>query len=171
MKTIIFNATELIIAPESQCWWGSGWHGHRALRLLLLPVISTLQSSPFTHRVHEAAAGMSPSPSVTPITARRLSEPFGHPIRLTRCDWGSAASAQAVVPFIQPPLVCGEFPSCNRQLVYVRACVCMSECVCMSDIHHAAYRPHADCRMWAVYNLCSGLSLWVFRTGSPQWKR
>lgn len=53
----------------------------------------------------------------------------------------------------------------------VCACVCVWASVCLSDIHHPAYRPHADCWMRAVYNLCSGLSLWVFRTASPQWKR
>lgn len=125
MKPIILNAAELLIAPEDQrlAWTPNT----QATVVASLRLLSRLQPSPCTHRVHEAATGMSPSPSATPITARSLSEPFGHPVRLTRSDWGSAASAQAVVPFMLPPLVCGEFPSCSRQLVYVH--VCVSECV------------------------------------------
>lgn len=87
-------------------------------------LLSVLQSSPCAHRVHKAATGMSPSPLATPITARRLSEPFRYPARLMRCDWVCAASAQAVVPFIQPPVMYGVFPSRSRQgAMQDRVCV------------------------------------------------
>lgn len=54
-------------------------------------------SSPCAHRVHKVATGMSPSPQAAPIKANVLSELFGYPVKLMKCDGDCAASAQAIV--------------------------------------------------------------------------
>lgn len=125
-------------------------------------LLSVLQSSPCAHRVHKAATGMSPSPLATPITARRLSEPFRYPARLMRCDWGCAASAQAVVPFIQPPVMYGVFPSRSRQGgMQDRVCVC-ARVMCVIRLS-----TYTDCWMCAV---CIHLSVrWFVPAGVQNW--
>lgn len=67
------------------------------------------QSSPHTHRVHKAATGMSPSPQATAVTARRLSDPLGYPIR-TNGLWLCGARAKAILPFIYLLRMYADFP-------------------------------------------------------------
>lgn len=67
------------------------------------------QSSPHTHRVHKAATGMSPSPQATVVTARRLSDPFGYPVKANGL-WLCGARAKAILPFIYLLLMYADFP-------------------------------------------------------------
>ena len=99
--------------------------------------LATTNASPRLLRVlslHHVPAEYTTQPQVCPHhpgphqpTARRLSEPFGYPVKLMRCDWVCAASAQAIVPFIWAPLMYGDFPSsvtAVKEDPGSRVCVC-----------------------------------------------
>lgn len=83
-------------------------------------LLSRLQSSSCTHRVPEVATGMSASPTATLITARRLSEPFGHPVRLTRCGCRRTSSCSIQIASIGVWRV--------SRLQALSLCVWVSEC-------------------------------------------
>lgn len=150
-RTVKVRVWKKVQKSESEfhyCWRRVWWGRLRPAVAASRQLLSVLQSSPCAHRVHRAAAAMSPSLLATPITARRLSEPFGCPVRLMRCDWVCAASAQAVVPFIQPPVMYGDFPSRSLQggtrdlecVWYVYGCLCADCWVCAACVHLSVRR-------------------------------